>query len=82
MPQANRWIWEAPSITSVRRLTSEMKGALVKKGVFAPEVPTNRALMKRLLGAEGLRPYDKEWWHYQERMSMPEVRKRYHLLDF
>ena len=58
------------------------EGALVKKGVFAPEVPTNRALMKRLLGAEGLRPYDKEWWHYQERMSMPEVRKRYRLLDF
>ena len=54
----------------------------MKKGVFAPEVPTNRALMKRLLGAEGLRPYDKEWWHYQERMSMPEVRKRYRLLDF
>lgn len=58
------------------------EGALVKKGVFAPEVPTNRALMKRLLGAEGLRPYDKEWWHYQERMSMPEVRKHYRLLDF
>ena len=58
------------------------EGALVEKGVFTPEVPTNRALMKRLLGAESLRPYDKEWWHYQERMSMPEVRKRYRLLDF
>ena len=58
------------------------EGARVKEGIFAPEVPANRALMQRLLGAEGLRPYDKEWWHYQERMSMPEVRKQYRLLDF
>ena len=58
------------------------EGARVKQGIFTPEVPANRALMQRLLGAEGLRPYDKEWWHYQERMSMPEVRKQYHLLDF
>ena len=58
------------------------EGARVKQGIFAPEVPANRALMQRLLGAEGLRPYDKEWWHYQERMSMPEVRKQYRLLDF
>ena len=58
------------------------EGARVKQGIFSPEVPTNRALMQRILGAEGLRPYDKEWWHYQERMSMSEVRQRYRLLDF
>lgn len=55
---------------------------LVRSGVFAPEVPRNRALMRRILGQVGLRPYAKEWWHYQERMSMPEVRRRYRLLDF
>ena len=58
------------------------EGARVKQGIFSPEVPTNRALMQRILGAEGLRPYDKEWCHYQERMSMSEVRQRYRLLDF
>ena len=56
--------------------------ALVRSGLYAPEVPQNRALLKRILGQVGLRPYDKEWWHYQERMPMPEVRRRYRLLDF
>ena len=56
--------------------------ALVRSGLYAPEVPQNRALLKRILGQVGLRPYNKEWWHYQERMPMPEVRRRYRLLDF
>lgn len=56
--------------------------ARVRAGIFNKEVPTNRFLMRRLLGAEGLRPYDKEWWHYQEQMPMSEVRKRYQLLSF
>ena len=56
--------------------------ARVRAGIFNKEVPANRSLMRRLLGAEGLRPYDKEWWHYQERMPMSEVRKRYQLLAF
>ena len=56
--------------------------ARVRAGIFNKEVPANRSLMRRLLGAEGLRPYDKEWWHYQEQMSMSEVRKRYQLLSF
>lgn len=56
--------------------------ARVRAGIFSEAVPRNRALMRRLLGAEGLRPYDKEWWHYQERMPMSEVRKRYRLLAF
>lgn len=56
--------------------------ARVRAGAFKKDVPANRVLMRRLLGAQGLRPYDKEWWHYQERMSMSEVRRRYRLLAF
>lgn len=56
--------------------------ARVRAGAFKKDVPANRALMRHLLGAQGLRPYDKEWWHYQERMSMSEVRRRYRLLAF
>lgn len=56
--------------------------ARVRAGIFNKEVPANRSLMRRLLRAEGLRPYDKEWWHYQEQMPMSEVRKRYQLLSF
>ncbi len=56
--------------------------ARVRAGIFNKEVPANRSLMRRLLGAEGLRPYDKEWWHYQEQTPMSEVRKRYQLLAF
>lgn len=58
------------------------EAARVRAGIFNKEVPANRALLRRLLGDQGLRPYDKEWWHYQERMSMPEVRRRYRLLAF
>lgn len=56
--------------------------ARVRAGIFNKVVPANRSLMRRLLGAEGLCPYDKEWWHYQEQMPMSEVRKRYQLLSF
>jgi D-alanyl-D-alanine dipeptidase len=34
------------------------------------------------MDAVGLRPYVKEWWHFQERISMSATRERYKLLDF
>ncbi len=56
--------------------------ALVRQGKMSPEAVANRRLLQRLMDRVGLRPYDKEWWHYQEKISMPEVRRRYRRLDF
>lgn len=54
----------------------------IRSGHFAPIVRDNRALLERVMRSVGLRPYDREWWHYQECISMAEVRRRYKLLDF
>lgn len=54
----------------------------VKQGRMAPEVIGNRALLKRIMRSAGMRPYDKEWWHYQELIPMSAVRARYRILDF
>lgn len=55
---------------------------LVKAGRMSAVVRANRRLLYSIMSEVGLRPYDKEWWHYQERISMPEVRRRYKRLDF
>lgn len=54
----------------------------VRKGKMKPEVIVNRQLLQRIMAHVGLRPYAKEWWHYQERIGMQEVRQRYRRLDF
>jgi D-alanyl-D-alanine dipeptidase len=30
----------------------------------------------------GLVPYRREWWHFEELMSMSDTRNTYRLLDF
>lgn len=54
----------------------------VRSGKFKPIVKSNRLLLQNIMKSVGLRPYDKEWWHYQELIPMSEVRRRYKLLDF
>lgn len=56
--------------------------AFVRLGKMKPEVIENRRLLQRLMDRVGLRPYVKEWWHYQEKIGMSEVRRRYRRLDF
>ena len=56
--------------------------SLIKSGRFKAVVKGNRALLQRVMRSAGMRPYDKEWWHYQELIPMSEVRKRYKRLDF
>ena len=41
-----------------------------------------RELLRSVMRGAGLVPYRREWWHYEEPMPMPEVRKRFRLLDF
>ena len=53
-----------------------------KEGIISAEAARNRTLLLEIMDAVGLRPYAKEWWHYQERISMPRTREIYPLLDF
>lgn len=53
-----------------------------KSGVISDEAARNRTLLLEVMDAVGLRPYAKEWWHYQERVSMPRTREIYPPLNF
>lgn len=53
----------------------------VRQGKLGREAAQNRALLYEIMRAVGLRPYNKEWWHYQETIPMSEVRKRYRLIN-
>lgn len=54
----------------------------VQMGRMARVAIEHRRLLREVMAEVGLRPYAREWWHYQERISMSEVRKRYRRLDF
>ena len=53
-----------------------------KRGKISHKAAANRTLLLEIMDAVGLRPYVKEWWHFQERISMSATRERYQLLDF
>lgn len=55
---------------------------LRRKGEISDIAAKNRNLLLEIMDQVGLRPYVKEWWHYQEKISMPATRERYKLLDF
>ena len=55
---------------------------LSKEGLISAEAAANRTLLLEIMDAVGLRPYVKEWWHFQERISMTATRERYKLLVF
>ena len=52
------------------------------EGMISDGAARNRCLLLEIMDKVGLRPYVKEWWHYQEKISMPATRERYKLLDF
>lgn len=60
----------------------ENEDTLIKTKKIKAEAKKNRALLQRVMRAAGMRPYDKEWWHYQELIPMTTVRQRYKRLDF
>ncbi len=55
---------------------------LVKRGLISKEAQKNRELLIRIMRSVGLHPYHREWWHYEEAISMIEVRQKYRLLAF
>ncbi|WP_235266267.1 M15 family metallopeptidase [Porphyromonas gingivicanis] len=61
---------------------TDQEERLVREGRISHQARSNRELLRQILGEVGLRCYHREWWHFQERIEMKEVRRRYRLLDF
>lgn len=55
---------------------------LAQRGVIDEVAAHNRLLLLEVMCEAGLVPYRREWWHYEELMSMDDVRATYRLLDF
>ena len=54
----------------------------VRKGTLTKEAANNRLLLIEVMASADLVPYRREWWHFEELMSMSETRTKYRLLDF
>lgn len=56
--------------------------SLAKRGVISYESANNRILLLEIMCEAGLVPYRREWWHFEELLSMSQTREKYKLLDF
>lgn len=55
---------------------------MAQRGVISLEAANNRILLIEVMHAAGLYPYRREWWHFEEIISISATRERYKLLDF
>lgn len=60
---------------------TETDNLLAKRKLISREAVRNRRLLRQIMAQVGLVPYRREWWHYEEPISMPETRRKYRLLD-
>lgn len=74
------WVGEDRDVT-LERYKTYVDG-LVSEGIISHQAGENRKLLLEIMDQVGLRPYVKEWWHFQELISMSATRERYKLLDF
>ena len=56
--------------------------SLAKRGIISLEAANNRILLLEVMCEAGLVPYRREWWHYEEIISISATRNKYKLLDF
>lgn len=54
----------------------------VRSDVLSRKAADNRMLLIEVMHEAGLVPYRREWWHFEELMSMSETRATYKLLNF
>ena len=54
----------------------------VERGIISREAASNRMLLIEVMYEVGLVPYRREWWHFEEIISMSSTREKYKLLDF
>lgn len=55
---------------------------LAERGVISREAAANRILLIEIMHEAGLYPYRREWWHFEEIISISTTRSKYELLDF
>lgn len=55
---------------------------MVRRGILSLEAANNRILLIEVMHEAGLYPYRREWWHFEEIISISATRERYKLLDF
>ena len=55
---------------------------LAERGVISYEAAANRIMLVEIMHEAGLYPYRREWWHYEEIISITATRNKYKLLDF
>lgn len=55
---------------------------LARRGAISRQAADNRILLVEVMCQAGLVPYRREWWHFEEVMSMSATRQKYRLLDF
>lgn len=55
---------------------------LAERGVISLEAANNRIQLIEVMLEADLYPYRREWWHFEEIISIKETRDKYKLLDF
>lgn len=60
----------------------EYVNSLALSGVITFEAAHNRILLLEVMCEVGLVPYRREWWHFEEIISIDATRKKYRLLNF
>jgi D-alanyl-D-alanine dipeptidase len=70
-----------PSTRTLKVYKDHING-LANRGIISHKAAANRILLVEIMHEAGLYPYRREWWHYEEIISMSTVRSKYKLLDF
>jgi D-alanyl-D-alanine dipeptidase len=56
--------------------------SLAARGIISREAAANRIMLVEVMHEAGLYPYRREWWHFEEIISISATRSKYELLDF
>lgn len=68
--------------TRTIRVYRDYANSLVDSGVVSADAARNRMLLIEVMCEAGLVPYRREWWHFEELISISETRAKYRLIDF
>lgn len=56
--------------------------SLATRGIISREAAANRIMLVEVMHEAGLYPYRREWWHFEEIISISATRNKYKLLDY
>lgn len=56
--------------------------SLAARGIISREAAANRIMLVEVMHEAGLYPYRREWWHFEEIISISATRSKYKLLYF